>query len=128
MVKNLFSWEIVGDRRSVKPKFVVYAVGQWDGHIMDWEGMNCRRTKVPDQPKFYSLKEARAWAVAHYEEFEQLVYGKEGSHISDCNDKFGERVLFDRQGDGPSSCYVNGETGEMSEEDWEEYIDMTMED
>jgi hypothetical protein len=123
MVKNIFAYEIVGDRRCSTPRYVVYAVGQWDNHIMDWLGGNYRRTKVPGQPKFTSLKEATTWARVHYEEFERLVSGIEGSHISQYNDSFGDRTLIETGGDGSMSSLI-GEDGELDAEAWDEYCEV----
>jgi hypothetical protein len=123
MVKNIFAYEIVGDRRCSTPRYVVYAVGQWGNHMMDWHGGNYRRTKVPGQPKFTSLKEAAKWARDHYEEFERSVSGIEGSHISEHNDTFGERTLIETGGHGTMG-YLIGEDEELDAEAWSEYCEV----
>ena len=125
MVSEVFNFEIVGDRRCLKPRYVVYAVGEWDGHMMDWMGCNLRRCKAPNQPKFSTLKEATEWAVARFEEFRHTVDGIVGSHISDSNDEFGDRVLVEGGSktvrEGPAHYFLN-ENGEMTDEEWEDYI------
>ena len=125
MVSEVFNFEIVGDRRCLKPRYVVYVMGQADYHMMDWRGCNFQRCKVPNQPKFNTLKEATEWAVAHFEEFRHQVDGINGSHVSDTDDKFDERVLVEGGSKtvrkGPADYFLN-ETGEMNEEEWEDYV------
>lgn len=42
-------------------KVVIYGVGQWDGHMMDWRGCNFFHGRLPLSPVFNNTEEATAW-------------------------------------------------------------------
>jgi len=120
MVKEIFQWEIVGDRRFATPHYLVYYMGQHDDHIMDWAGCNHRRVKKPDQPVFTSLKEAAVWAERNYA-YKMTLPGV-GRHVPEFNDQFGERVILSDSG-GDAMDYLIGKDGELDEEAWDEYLE-----
>ena len=120
MVKDIFQWEIVGDRRFATPHYLVYYMGQEDNHIMDWAGCNYRRVKGENQPVFTSLKEAAKWAERNYA-YKMTIPGV-GRHVSEFNDEFDERVILDDSGSGSENALV-GEDGELDEEAWNEYLE-----
>ena len=126
MVQDVFDWEIVGDRRCKTPRYVVYLTGQHDYHMMDWRGCNFRRAKIPNQPAFTSLKEARAWIEENFESLRNSVDGIGGMHMPENNDTFGDRVIIERRGNGPANYFVDVD-GEMTQDEWENYITDTME-
>ena len=61
MVKEIFEFEVVLDFRRNQPTYTVYAVGQWDYHLMDWMGGNYRRIKIRPQPVFHHYADAEAF-------------------------------------------------------------------
>jgi len=93
MVKDIFDYHIKIDRRRKQPTFVVYLVGQWDYHMMDWRGLNIRRIKAPNQPIFHKLSDAIKWANKNYKKF-KTVDG-EGEHVSDWEDKDEKGIIDD---------------------------------
>jgi len=44
-----------------KTKYVIYGVGQWWYHSIDWRGMNCFHGRLPDSLVFDSLVSAEEW-------------------------------------------------------------------
>jgi hypothetical protein len=45
-----------------RKRFVLYGVGQWVGHIMDWRGCNFHHGRLPGTPVFDSKDDAVRWA------------------------------------------------------------------
>ena len=41
--------------------FVIYGVGQWSGHIMDWRGCNFYHGRLPGSPVFHDLTVLMDW-------------------------------------------------------------------
>jgi len=68
MVNAIFDYEVVADTRCKRPRYVVYLIGKWDYHLMDWAGCNFRRIKAPNQPKFIKITDAINWAEKLFKE------------------------------------------------------------
>lgn len=45
-----------------KTRFVLYGEGQWEDHIMDWQGCNYWHGRIPESPVFDSVDQAVEWA------------------------------------------------------------------
>lgn len=112
MVKDIFDWEIHADARCSKPTYAVYFVGQWDCHVMDWAGMNCRRIKAPGQPKFHTIKEAAEWAEKNYK-YKTSVDG-EGQHVASSDNYMEAKIVAEKHKNLPP---------EYNEEEWENLRD-----
>ena len=41
--------------------FVIYGVGQWWNHLMDWRGCNFYHGRLPKSPVFESEEDAKKW-------------------------------------------------------------------
>ena len=53
------SWfEILTYRRE---RYVLYGVGQWYNHMLDWLGMNYYHGRLPGSPVFDTVKDAETW-------------------------------------------------------------------
>jgi len=66
--------EYVGNN---EPKYVVYGVGQWNGHIMDWRGCNFWEKKLSGGVKpFKTVEEAKQWIQSQIDNG-TLYYRKE---------------------------------------------------
>jgi len=63
MVKGIFETTVVTVFGRKEPTFALYAQGEWDHHMMDWRGMNCRWVKVPapSNGTFSNPTMAREW-------------------------------------------------------------------
>jgi hypothetical protein len=90
LVKGIFELEIALDFRYSKPKYVVYATGQEDGHIMDWAGCNFRRAPVPDA-KFDSYDEAKEFISENDGKIKSLPVV--GTHVADVDDLWDLRTV-----------------------------------
>lgn len=42
-------------------KFVVYGVGRWYRHLMDWRGCNFFHGRIPGSPTFKTIEDAVLW-------------------------------------------------------------------
>jgi hypothetical protein len=66
-------------------KIVIYGVGQWKYHVMDWRGCNYYHGRLPGSPVFDNEKEAikwLKWAVEkkHYQDGERLTGHHSGEY------------------------------------------------
>jgi hypothetical protein len=67
-------------------KFVVYGVGQWAYHVMDWRGCNFFHGRIPDSPTFSTPEEAVSW-IAKEIKAGRIYEGKvlQGHHAGEFN-------------------------------------------
>jgi len=120
MVKDIFSYEILADTRSKTPKYVVYVVGKWDYHMMDWLGCNYRRIKAPNQPIFRLIADAVAWADRWMKEYDKhkVFAPGEGGHVAAMDNIIEARLVYE-SGEYKHPWAVD-DVKELSAEQWNE--------
>jgi len=120
MVKEIFTYEVLADTRSKTPKYVVYVVGKWTYHVMDWAGCNFRRIKAPNQPVFKKIADAVTWAKRWMEDYHKhkvFAHG-EGSHVAEIDNVIEARLVYE-SGEYKHQWAVDG-IKELSMKQWSE--------
>lgn len=77
-------------------KVVIYGVGKWVDHMMDWAGCNFHHGRLPDSPVFANEVEAAKWLKAEvekgtYKENTTLTGHHSGEHM--CRKGCSERTI-----------------------------------
>jgi hypothetical protein len=54
-------------------KFVIYGVGRWLYHIMDWRGCNFYHGRLPLSPVFNSEEEAGKWLIENKDVYKGMT-------------------------------------------------------
>lgn len=92
-------WFEIKSTRDFSDKYVVFGIGQWRGHIMNWRGCNHWEKKLTKGVKpFNSIEDAENWIKEKVKsgDFKERMYIDGGYHTGEPTDREVKTVFFSK--------------------------------